>query len=102
MCRLHWGVETGRLKFGLVLVTGEFGCAGAPAVQAAAREVFVAADVAGWVAQARAVALTTPAYQRGLVMLEQLLASLMPEVTTLLANYPNPFNPETWIPYQFC
>ena len=24
----------------------------------------------------------------------------MPEATTLLANYPNPFNPETWIPYQ--
>ena len=23
-----------------------------------------------------------------------------PQVTTLLSNYPNPFNPETWIPYQ--
>ena len=23
-----------------------------------------------------------------------------PQVTTLLANYPNPFNPETWIPYH--
>ena len=23
-----------------------------------------------------------------------------PEETTLLANYPNPFNPETWIPYK--
>ena len=24
----------------------------------------------------------------------------VPETTTLLPNYPNPFNPETWIPYQ--
>ena len=84
----------------LVLVAGAFGGAGAPAAQAGAREVLVAADVAGWVAQAQALALTTPAYQRGLVVLEQLLASLKQEATVLLANYPNPFNPETWIPYQ--
>ena len=25
---------------------------------------------------------------------------VLPEETTLSANYPNPFNPETWIPYQ--
>ena len=24
----------------------------------------------------------------------------IPEETKLLLNYPNPFNPETWIPYQ--
>ena len=24
----------------------------------------------------------------------------IPEVTSLLPNYPNPFNPETWVPYQ--
>ena len=29
-----------------------------------------------------------------------LLQMLMPKETALLANYPNPFNPETWIPYQ--
>ena len=32
----------------------------------------------------------------------QLLAEMraIPETTMLLPNYPNPFNPETWIPYQ--
>ena len=27
-------------------------------------------------------------------------SELIPKETALLANYPNPFNPETWIPYQ--
>ncbi|MXV74351.1 DUF5050 domain-containing protein [Candidatus Poribacteria bacterium] len=39
-------------------------------------------------------------YERAIANVERLLASLMPKVTALLANYPNPFNPETWIPYQ--
>ncbi len=40
------------------------------------------------------------AFQRGIANLEQLLALFVPEDTVLLHNYPNPFNPETWIPYQ--
>ena len=39
-------------------------------------------------------------YARGIFTLEQLARALVPESTALLANYPNPFNPETWIPYQ--
>ena len=27
-------------------------------------------------------------------------AAVAPNATALHANYPNPFNPETWIPYQ--
>ena len=40
------------------------------------------------------------AFQHAIAKLEGLLASIVPEKTSLLANYPNPFNPETWIPYQ--
>ena len=40
-------------------------------------------------------------YQRAITFLENLLASVAPpDRTELLANYPNPFNPETWIPYR--
>ena len=39
-------------------------------------------------------------YEQVIVNLEQILTRLLPESTALLANYPNPFNPETWMPYQ--
>ena len=43
----------------------------------------------------------SPAAMRTLVYLQQLLATeTRPERTQLFANYPNPFNPETWIPYE--
>ena len=38
-------------------------------------------------------------FEVGEVAAAPIIASL-PENTQLLVNYPNPFNPETWIPYQ--
>ena len=42
----------------------------------------------------------SPAALRTLIYMQQLLATARPEKTQLFANYPNPFNPETWIPYE--
>ena len=39
-------------------------------------------------------------YKRAIALVESVLATMRPDETRLLANYPNPFNPETWIPYH--
>ena len=59
-----------------------------------------AAMIEAWIAQARLEDDGSLAFKQGIENLESLLASLIPEETALLHNYPNPFNPETWIPYQ--
>ena len=41
--------------------------------------------------------LETPDFWKNVMTTE---AQQVPEKTSLLPNYPNPFNPETWIPYQ--
>ena len=53
-----------------------------------------------WLMQAETMGLLDSASRRGIAVLEYLLATLTPKETALLPNYPNPFNPETWIPYQ--
>ena len=85
----------------LVLVAGALGTsAAAPSLHPQSLEMLTAGSVRQWLSQAQQLAATDPAYLRGITMLEQLLTVLAPKETTLLPNYPNPFNPETWIPYR--
>ena len=56
--------------------------------------------IQAWIAQAQVENDGSIAFQQGIANLQRLLALLIPEETALLPNYPNPFNPETWIPYQ--
>ena len=85
----------------LVKVAGALGnAAAAPSLHPQTLAMFTAADVHGWLTQAQHLNLTDIVSQRGIRFLEQLLAVLTPNKTILLPNYPNPFNPETWIPYQ--
>ena len=58
------------------------------------------AMIQAWLTRAQAEDDGSIAFRQGIANLEQLLASFIPEKTALLYNYPNPFNPETWIPYQ--
>ncbi|RKU09813.1 hypothetical protein C6501_14555 [Candidatus Poribacteria bacterium] len=85
----------------LVLVAGAFGdTASAPSVYADTQEMLSAFNVQQWLREARRINITDPTFQRGILMLEQLLTTALPKETALLPNYPNPFNPETWIPFQ--
>ena len=53
-----------------------------------------------WIQQAQLQNDGSIAFRQGIANLERLLTLFIPEETALLHNYPNPFNPETWIPYQ--
>ena len=56
--------------------------------------------IQAWIERAQLEDDGSIVFQQGIAKLQSLLASMIPEETVLLANYPNPFNPETWIPYQ--
>ena len=87
--------------FDLVFVAGAIGGGGAaPSAYSPDLSIISTADVERWLAQVQGLGVGDANFQRGIRFLEGLLAALTPKETTLLPNYPNPFNPETWIPYR--
>ena len=84
--------------FDLTLVAQGIVGAAAPAVATGRAD---AATIEALIAEARLADDGSIVFQQGIANLKNLLASLIiPQETALHANYPNPFNPETWIPYQ--
>ena len=79
--------------FDLTLVAQGIGGAAAPGAS-------MDATIEAWISLARLEDNGSVAFRQGIANLENLLVSLIPQETALHANYPNPFNPETWIPYQ--
>ena len=84
----------------LILAAQGLGTTTVSAAPTVAIEGIDPATIEVWIAQARLEDDGSFAFKQGIENLEKLLASLIPKETALLANYPNPFNPETWIPYQ--
>ena len=81
----------------LILVANHFGeqSPAAPAVNNLTAE-----HLQNWLTEAIRADDGSPAFRQGIGVLETLLRAALPEQTALLPNYPNPFNPETWIPYE--
>ena len=84
----------------LAVVAQAIGSTTAPAAPPVGTDNIDAEMIEAWIAQARLEDDGSLAFRQGIENLEKLLASLIPDETALLRNYPNPFNPETWIPYQ--
>ena len=91
--------EVNREDIIAVLDALEASTAAAPAAVSAAE------SLQRWIDRAKQLNQTDARFQKGIAVLQNLLTTLIdtetaPKTTALLANYPNPFNPETWMPYQ--
>ena len=58
------------------------------------------AEVRGWLELLRAGNDGSAVFAAGIANLERLYTAMVPDRPALFPNYPNPCNPETWIPYQ--
>ena len=92
-------------SWGQAVATIDIRSANDPAAKGNAPQMHMTENVTpetiqGWVGILRVEDDGSAIFDLGIANLEALLASRIPTETRLLLNYPNPFNPETWIPYQ--
>ena len=84
--------------FDLIMVAQCFGQGAAPTI--ISQPVAMFSMVENWVRLAEAADDGSVAFDQGIAVLKEILSSIKPVETVLMPNYPNPFNPETWIPYH--
>ena len=86
----------------LLLVVGHFGESSDPTAPLARPHIRPEHSemVEKWLTEARLADDGSNVFMQGIATLEHLINTAMPMETALLPNYPNPFNPETWIPYD--
>ena len=87
----------------LIIVAQNFSdsTASAPTFVAIESDKLTSAMIQAWIKQAQLENDGSIAFRQGIANLQKLLEQVtVPKKTMLLANYPNPFNPETWIPYH--
>ena len=88
----------------LVIVAGNFGKSLVAAAPSMAAKIELTTEqkhhIASAIDQLESNPNRSSAEEMALNVLQAILPERFPTSTQLLANYPNPFNPETWIPFE--
>jgi hypothetical protein len=98
-------LRTGAITTDLVSSSGYFAIASADLsrqsiIQASDRFEIIARDASGDVVSRVIRTIDADNIGKAYLNVHLGLGDIIPSQTALLPNYPNPFNPETWIPYQ--